>query len=343
MRTARTGSSSSLVLVQTRIYLHVSVDEVLEFEEAISKTEGWSVVSGPRPLEPLKLIARLVACAAVSIDTLLYRFRFRFGSKHHLCVGYLAPHYAIYKTFPYFSIPGGLRMIWLYDAWENHFDEIEAFLRRTRIDLAFFSGQQATDHFRKRSIPRLEAHWIPEGITVATYRSKPYNERPTDVIQIGRKWDEYHTSIAPYCLEKGIVYVFQDSSGKIIYPTREGFLAGLADAKISICVPSSITHPKRSGGVSTMTWRYLQSMASKCLVLGRVPEDMKGLFKHNPVVEIEMHRPGEQLMEILDNFTEYQGLIELNYRCVTDSHQWTNRLAEMQRIIASRLQRSKTG
>ena len=52
---------------------------------------------------------------------------------------------------------------------------------------------------------------------------------------------------------------------------RDAFIDGLARSRVSICVPSSVTHPERAGDIETMTIRYLQSMVSKCVVLGRAP------------------------------------------------------------------------
>lgn len=79
-----------------------------------------------------------------------------------------------------------------------------------------------------------------------------------------------------------------------------------------------------------MTWRYLQSMASKCLVLGRMPDEMRELFGYVPIIEIDMKRPAEQLYEILQNLEDYSDLIERNYACVVQNHQWVNRISAIE-------------
>jgi hypothetical protein len=73
-------------------------------------------------------------------------------------------------------------------------------------------------------------------------------------------------------------------------------LFGLANSKISICVPSDITHPERTGNISTITNRYLQSMASKCLILGKLPHDMLHLFDYNHIIEIDEENPVLQIV-----------------------------------------------
>ena len=92
-------------------------------------------------------------------------------------------------------------------------------------------------------------------------------------------------------------------------------------------------HPERAGDVETMTTRYLQSMVSKCLVVGHAPAEMIGLFGYNPVVEMEMHRAGEQLLEILERYEEYVPLIERNFEAVLSSHTWQERWARMSRVL----------
>ena len=108
---------------------------------------------------------------------------------------------------------------------------------------------------------------------------------------------------------------------------------GLARSRISICVPSNITHPARAGDVETMTIRYLQSMVSKCLVVGYAPKEMIELFGYNPVVEIDMENPADQLLDILNNFVKYTPLIEKNYNSVLKNHTWRQRWTEIADVI----------
>ena len=78
-----------------------------------------------------------------------------------------------------------------------------------------------------------------------------------------------------------------------------------------------------------MTWRYVQSMASKCLILGRMPEEMRQLFDYRPIIEIDLAHACEQLEEILGNFHKYDELIERNYVYVKEHHQWPNRITQI--------------
>ena len=83
-----------------------------------------------------------------------------------------------------------------------------------------------------------------------------------------------------------------------------------------------------------MTWRYLQSMAAKCLVVGRAPDEMKQLFNYDPVIEIDMNDPCGQLRHIIDHYADYEALIEKNYQTVRERHQWPNRVELMNQGMA---------
>jgi hypothetical protein len=219
-----------------------------------------------------------------------------------------------------------MRCIWIYDAWPDRWEAIERFAKTYKIQLMLFSSQQATTHFRSRNIKGCRVEWLPEAVTVNDYRSKPHDQRRTDIIQIGRRWDEYHSKIEGFTKTEGYTYRYEKSPGELVFAGRRSFLEGLADCKISICVPASVTHPSRSGGLETMTWRYMQSIASKCLIVGRMPQEMKQLFDYTPIVDIDMASPAKQLSDILNNFQDYIPLIEKNYEYVSRFHQWSNRI-----------------
>ena len=74
-----------------------------------------------------------------------------------------------------------------------------------------------------------------------------------------------------------------------------------------------------------MTMRYLQSIVSKCLIVGQAPKEMIELFGYNPVIEIDWTAPENQITSILNHYNEYQYLIEKNYLMVVNNHTWKHR------------------
>lgn len=321
-------SKTNLKIVKTRISPHVSFDEISEFEEACLKDERFSCLFGPRSLPLLKYHAfatYIISSAAQRLLAAIPRKR----SPIFFNIGYVSSHHAVYKAFPYFSLPLGARCIWMYDAWPQYWEAIERFTTLYKIQLLLLSSLQATVHFKSRNLKGCRVEWLPEAVTVDDYQSKPYQQRNTDIIQIGRRWNEYHEKIKSFVDTKGYTYKYEKRSGELIFEGREAFIDGLANSKISICVPASVTHPERARGIETMTWRYLQSMASRCLVLGRMPQEMRQIFDYTPIIEINMENPLEQLSQILTHFEEYIPLIERNYEYIRQHHQWQNRVDTM--------------
>lgn len=253
------------------------------------------------------------------------------GSQNHYMVVLMGIH--LRQCLPYFSI-AKRKSIYLFDAWESAHPMIQSFVQHFSVDDVFFSSWQVTEKFRR--IDRSHRyHWIPEGVDPNQYKQVDYAEKNIDVLQIGRKDDAYHDQIVGPLQNMGVKYLYEKTRGQIIFPTREDFTIGLARSRISICVPSNITHPERSGSISTMTNRYLQSMISKCLIVGIKPIEMDMLFDHNPMIEIDRCDPVGQICDILKNYEKYVPLIEKNYQAVCQNHTWSRRWLDMRLLIDS--------
>ena len=226
------------------------------------------------------------------------------------------------------------RSIYLFDALPGVHNKIIHFVKFFRINNVFVSSSKATEILNKK-LGVNQFHWIPEGINPQEYKYYTPYEKNIDVIAIGRKYDSYHDRIRHFLEDNNKIYLYEKTKGKLIFPSRTEFIEGIARSKISICVPSNITHPERSGNIETMTIRYLQSIVSKCLILGHAPEEMVKLFGYNPVIEINLANPVEQIDYILKNYNDYLPLIEKNFQIVIQYHTWENRWNQIKMIIGN--------
>jgi hypothetical protein len=165
---------------------------------------------------------------------------------------------------------------------------------------------------------------------------RPLADRSIDVLEFGRNWSAYHDPIRDHCLASGLVHLFEPTRGHLVFVTREAFVEGLANTKISVCFPSALTHPERSGDVETMTLRYLESIASRCIILGRCPAEMRELFGYDPVVEADMTDPAGQIDDILGNLARYEPLLERNYQRLLEVGTWDARLTTMLELLSER-------
>jgi len=317
-----------LIVNHGRMY-HPSIDTVDELESTIAQSPNVRLLNG-RCSFPL-ILGRVLW--ELYIRNLWRPNKFsatnNFQHFEDFFVVLMGPRFN--NCFPYFA-SSVCRHIYLFDAWPSSYDQIAKFTDHFHVRNLFVSSRQSALLLDKMS-SSTNVHWIPEGVDPTRYHHKPSNQRRIDVLQMGRKWDSYHERILQPIESAGYIYLFEKVKGQLVFPSRQEFINGLSDTKISICFPSNITHPDRAGGVSTLTTRYLQSMASKCLVVGTPPPELNDLFGYPPIIEADLDNPAGQLKAILSQYEQYADLIESNYEAVCQNHTWERRWQEMQTHI----------
>jgi hypothetical protein len=220
-----------------------------------------------------------------------------------------------------------------FDCWPAGYGRWTSFFRRHRVRLAFFSARQSAEYF-SRTLPRMRSYWMPEATDPDEYSpSAPLARRDIDVLELGRKNDTFHDRIAPPLAQRGHSHLFERIKGEIIFPTRRGLIDGLGRTTISVCFPCSQTHPERSGTVETVTHRYFQSMASRCVVLGHAPQELVDMFGYNPVIEVQQGNELQQVLHVLEHPDRFQELVDRNYRRVLEVGSWTIRVQSMLAVI----------
>ena len=312
------------------------------FEDFCSQHSSWCKQNGPLLIAPLKWSSRFYTVIHIFLRPFLKRYK-KLGAILSLGLPYNI--YIFSKNFPYFTMNCDLRVLWTWDVWQPKYEDVEKLIRKSGINLLLLSSFQATEHFRRLNIPNCKVHWVYETINTDEYYNKLWDERRINILSFGRSYVKYHDKIYEGCKLNNINYMFHErKDGRDVaihgvkpstlqFPTWEEFKNGLADAQICICFPKALTHPEVAGNVSTMTLRYLQAMASKCLLIGSAPLDMKYLFDYNPVIEVDWEDPVGQIKNILQNPAFYTELIERNYESVCKKFHYRNGLAQIDELI----------
>jgi hypothetical protein len=223
-------------------------------------------------------------------------------------------------------------VIYSMDCWQSQWDRWATVLRRNRVRLAMFSARQSAVHLARR-LPDLKTHWVPEAVDDGTYEpSRPLGERSIDVLEFGRKYPAFTQAVADGLAAEG---------RRHLYPTQQRLFAdhaavvdALADAKLLVCYPRCDTHPQVAGTVETLTLRYLEGMASGCLVIGRAPRELIDLFGYNPVVDVDVNdRPIDRVRDLLADVGRHQALVERNLARLREVCTWRIRAHQMLDIL----------
>lgn len=238
------------------------------------------------------------------------------------------------KIFRHFSFQARLKAIYQFDSWAHDHAVNENAFRSFGINIAFVSIKGAAEYFNHLRIPGFKAYWIPEAVSCDRYRWLEYGDKHIDFLQYGRRWDWLHEQLLPFCRARTLRYQHPHDldRDKSQFRSREALLDALAATRIAICVPKTITHP-RTHDLPTLTTRFFECMASKCLILGHAPEDLIALFGYNPVVEVDHSDPGGQLAHLQEHYLGFVPLIEKNYQTTRERHQWKNRVDDIGRIM----------
>jgi hypothetical protein len=310
-----------LKLVSINISNHHSYCIIEQFEESI--LEDKLLKSSKKKLSILDNIHIHFLCKlkrwGISFNystKKIYKNNLLSDSFHRFCI-MMGPNGAKWnKYFPTWHA----KSLYMFDAWPALYPKIYSFVLTNKIDNLFVSSSKAAidlkDHCGLKNV-----YWVPEGININYYNYLPYDQKDIDLISYGRSFQPYHETIFG---KIDINYIFSKPD-ELLFKTHKELAETLSKSKISICFPSSLTHPERTSGIETMTNRYLEAIASKCLILGKAPLEMIELFGYNPVIEVDFKNPARQLKGIIQNYQNYTGIVEKNYKALLKNHLWEHR------------------
>ena len=302
-----------LRFLKTSGITHVSRYALLDFERAMEEAGIDFIFNAQRKMETFisKVVSRLRLAGNL-----------RHSSKGPVFVTFMGYSERRALPFAYWTeiVP------YCFDCWEPEYKTWKAFFLRHRVRLAFFSARQSAQYFAN-ALPAMKSLWLPEATDPFQYHpERKLSERDIDVLELGRKHDNFHSNIVRAMIAKQRVHLFEKVKGEIVFADRSSFVDGLGRSKISVCFPCSQTHVQRSGSIETVTHRYFESIASNCILLGHCPTELSDLFGYNPVIEVESGKEAAQIDTILSNLDSYKNLVQRNYKRLLDVGTWRSRI-----------------
>lgn len=231
--------------------------------------------------------------------------------------------YIDFTSFPYNYFYEVVPVFW--DTWEKYHPLLISGLKRNNVKYAFFTQKEVADRVQL-SLPLIKTFWMPEGVKTEEYKKGgDLCNRPIAILQFGRKFKEYHEVIIN-SVNPEVKYLFARDDSEKIFDSFHELVDGLSNSAISICFPRAITHPEISGGIETLTQRYWESILSRCLIVGKAPQELIELMGYNPVIEIDWSDPYTQLSNILNKLEYHQDFVNRNYDRALEICSWDIRI-----------------
>lgn len=211
----------------------------------------------------------------------------------------------------------------LWDTWPRYWTRIIKSFKRHHVKLAFFTQSEVAKYIGSQ-LPYTKCIHIPEGLNSTGYKlGKSLTERNIDILEIGRTFEKFHNCI----VDELIGYTHQyPQNDQLLFSTFDELTDGLADAKITICFPRCLTHPKQAGNIETLTQRYWECMFSRSLILGHAPRELIDLLGYNPVIEVDWKNIRRQVISLLQNIEKYQELVDKNFQYAKEKGTWESRI-----------------
>lgn len=222
----------------------------------------------------------------------------------------------------------------VWDCWPCYYDKVEKWLKRHKVKTAFFTSKQEMCEMQSRC-PEIKMYWCPEAADTSLYKEgKQLNERSIDLLEFGRSNERIFsfanmvdTEIKHVCTKVNDKFLFSD----------EQLRDAMGDAKVTICLPRSVTHPDIAHGIETLTQRYWEAMLSRMVIVGHCPKELEELIGYNPVVEFRSLNESEsaktnnadQILDIIEHIDDYQKYGDRNREVALRLGYWRTRITNI--------------
>ena len=216
----------------------------------------------------------------------------------------------------------------IWDCWPCYYDKVEQWLKKHKVKTAIFTSFQEMEDIKQR-IPELHVIHCPEGVKTSDYmEGKELKNRDIDILEFGRS--NNFISLNPISLNT------VRTAEMTPRPSEQELKELMANAKITICFPRSITHPKEAEGIETLTQRYWEAMLSRMVIIGHCPKELEELIGYNPVIECDYsNNIQNKINDILNNIETYQLLVNKNREYALKYGDWKERMKKIYNKLQS--------
>ena len=257
---------------------------------------------------------------------------------------FVEPVSLFFDTFPDYAKYEIVPMFW--DCWPCYFEKTCEWLRRHHVKTAIFSSRQTAEKMQERfsgknmEWQKINVIWCPEAVDDSVYqKGKLLKDRNIDLLEFGRSNDKVFKADQLKSVfdnkNRNLNHVCTKQNGKFIY-TNEQLYQAMANARVTIALPRSMTQPEVAGDVETLTQRYWECMFSRIVMVGHAPQELIDFVGYNPVVELRKDLPAEELiLDVLAHINDYQELVDHNLATAERLGTWDVRMAWLMKELMS--------
>ena len=229
--------------------------------------------------------------------------------------------------FPYAYRNEIIPLIW--DCWPDYVPHMISIFKRCNIKVAFFTSKQTAELFSEK-FPQKKIYFLPEAINTDLYKQgRTLAARSVDVLEYGRLYVDAHEQIKKI---PNIRHVYAED-GCRLFESFDELTKQIADAKVVVCYPRSVTHPNIAKGIETLTQRYWECMYSGTIIVGKAPSELIEMLGYNPVIESELGDIPYTVDNILKNISCYQELAKKNQEVAMKCGNWKSRFLFLEQVL----------
>ena len=242
----------------------------------------------------------------------------------------------------------------IWDCWPCFYDKMTKWLKRHKVRTAIFTSRQEMEAM-KRKCPHINMLWCPEAVDAGRYKEgKMLKDRTIDLLEFGRASGIFGMIKSAQVYENECIEVLEPNSSSIVNPmnninhictkVNESFIfsdeelySAMGNAKVTICLPRSITHPDEAQGIETLTQRYWECMLSRIVMVGHAPEELIDIIGYNPCVEIsdKLSDVSMQIIDVINHIDDYQELVNKNRDVALEKGDWKDRMESVSVFLSN--------
>jgi Glycosyl transferases group 1 len=222
-------------------------------------------------------------------------------------------------------------VVYIFDSWLAN----AHWLKRNRrawsfCDLVYVSFPWTVDAYARRLSCPVE--YLPQAARASRFHSSR-QERPIDILSIGRRLAEGHSLIREISRRHDLFYYYSESDAPLainLIESQELLSRLCQSARSQACWPVELTNPERSREGSAITARWFEAASCGSVVVGARPraEEFSEIFPYDRfVLEMNLERPDEferGLLSLFDDRADWEARRELS-EFVRSHHSWEAR------------------